>query len=252
MSETNWPYPFPAPPDQLVQYVGGGDFLAIGRSLRDEVIRAGLRPDHSILDVGCGVGRLAVPLTDYLSPVGRFRGFDVHQPSIDWCATQLTPRFPNFQFSAHDIRHPHYNPGGAIAPTRFQYPYPDQSFDFVSPWSVFTHLQLPEVRHFRAEIRRVLVAGGRLLVSCFLLTEEREASARKSDFYRGMTTVAPGIKALDPKVPEKALAYAEPLFLRELTAAGFRLEEKQYGTWCGTNRHTFLGYQDKLILRPRP
>ena len=40
-----------------------------------------LEPDHRVLDVGCGVGRLAIPLTKYLSRSGSYNGFDIVQRS---------------------------------------------------------------------------------------------------------------------------------------------------------------------------
>src|SRR5579862_1873540 len=36
---------------------------------------AGLRPDHDVLDIGCGVGRTARYLCDYLES-GHYEGFD--------------------------------------------------------------------------------------------------------------------------------------------------------------------------------
>jgi ubiquinone/menaquinone biosynthesis C-methylase UbiE len=248
MSEAEWPYLFPPPPDTLVQHVGGGDFLSIGQSLCQQVVQVGLKPEQVILDVGCGVGRLAVPMTDYLSPQGRFYGFDVHRPSIEWCVEHISSRFPHFHFDLLDVFHPHYNPGGVLLPTKFQFPYEDQSLDFVSLWSVFTHLQLPEIDHFCSEIRRTLRSGGSILISCFLLTQNREECEKKSDFYRGLMPISPLVKAMDPAIPERALAYEEQRFLGGLEKHGFSIGEIQYGTWCGTELHTFLGYQDRIVL----
>ncbi len=248
MSSQEWHYPFPPPPDNLVQHVGGGDYLDVGRSLANQIIEAGLATDQRILDVGCGAGRLATPLTDFLSPRGSFVGFDVHEPSIRWSTENISKHFPNFQFTAHDIRHPHYNPAGAISPTEFRFPYDDASIDFVSLWSVFTHLQIPEIRHYGTEIHRVLRPGGKVLVTGFLLTPEREESKDKSDFYQTMAPVRPGTKALDPQVPEKAIAFEKDLFISEVQQQGFELRELELGIWCGTPASTFRGYQDRLIL----
>jgi SAM-dependent methyltransferase len=244
----DWIYPFPPPPDNLVQHVGGGDYLDIGRSLSEQMVDAGLAPDHTILDVGCGAGRLATPLTGYLSARGSFFGFDVHEPSITWCIKNISSHFPNFRFTAHDIRHPYYNPKGAISPLEFRFPYDDSSTDFVSLWSVFTHLQLPELRHYCAEIHRVLRPGGKVLLTCFLLTPERERSREKSDFYRSMGPVRSGIKAVEPQLPEKAIAFEKNMFIGEVQQQGFQLCGLEFGIWCGTATNTFLGYQDRLLL----
>ncbi len=61
----------PLVPPRGLANVGGGDFREIGEGqLRCFVEIGGLKPDDADLDVGCGVGRMAVPLTRYLSGRG--------------------------------------------------------------------------------------------------------------------------------------------------------------------------------------
>ena len=36
-----------------------------------------------MLDVGCGVGRMAVPLKTYLSPAGRYEGYRYVNEAVD-------------------------------------------------------------------------------------------------------------------------------------------------------------------------
>ena len=44
-------------------FVGDGDYLAVSAGfLRDFVTVGGLEPHHHVLDVGCGIGRMAVGL----------------------------------------------------------------------------------------------------------------------------------------------------------------------------------------------
>lgn len=37
----------------------------------------GLKPSDRVLDVGCGIGRLAIPLTQYLDARGGYAGLDI-------------------------------------------------------------------------------------------------------------------------------------------------------------------------------
>ena len=156
------------PPADLVDGIGGGwevggVFLGHFR----DVCRLG--PDEAVLDVGCGVGRMAAPLTAYLSPRGRYDGFDIMAENVRWCRRALTPRFPNFRFRHADVYNREYNPGGRVPAAAFRFPYPDAAFDFVFATSVFTHLLPADAAHYLAELGRVLRPGGRGLATVFLL-----------------------------------------------------------------------------------
>ena len=67
----------PAPPAALMS-CGDGDFRAIGAEFLGHFVRyAGLQPNERVLDLGCGVGRIAVPLTQYIGDAGTYVGVDV-------------------------------------------------------------------------------------------------------------------------------------------------------------------------------
>jgi hypothetical protein len=71
------------PPAPLRQSVGPGDFEAIGRNFAGYLTRfAGLTSSSIVLDVGCGVGRIALPLTRMLRPPGQYEGFDIAPDAI--------------------------------------------------------------------------------------------------------------------------------------------------------------------------
>ncbi len=85
----------------------GGEFRATGEEFLTYFIEiGGLRPSDRVLDVGCGVGRMAVPLTRYLSPEGRYEGFDVMANAVEWCQRHITPRFPLVPLHARGAAQP--------------------------------------------------------------------------------------------------------------------------------------------------
>src|SRR4051812_29218927 len=90
----------------------------------------GLQPDHDVLEPGCGTGRMAVALADYLTPEGSYEGFDVVADAVNWCVANITADHPNFRFRHVDVRNPAYNPKGALDPKEFSFPYRDGAFDF--------------------------------------------------------------------------------------------------------------------------
>ena len=71
-----------------------------------------IHPDMSILEIGCGLARSAIPLTKIFSPEGSYLGIDVLQELIDWNVANVTARYQNFRFSHVDIREPWFNPNG--------------------------------------------------------------------------------------------------------------------------------------------
>ncbi|OGL44816.1 MAG: hypothetical protein A2161_02180 [Candidatus Schekmanbacteria bacterium RBG_13_48_7] len=60
-----------------MEKASGGDFYAVGILERELSIQHGLQPDDYIIDVGCGSGRFAKPLSEYLT--GKYMGTDIDQ-----------------------------------------------------------------------------------------------------------------------------------------------------------------------------
>jgi len=104
-------------------------------------IKAGkLHDDYTVLEIGCGTGRLAIPFTRYLSKRGKYYGLDIIPDAINYCQTHISRRFPNFHFVLSDVKNSMYNPGGENQGSEFKFPFKDEFFDFVFLHSIFTHI----------------------------------------------------------------------------------------------------------------
>lgn len=95
-------------------FVGTGDFDAIGRTAVDSLRGFGLTSQSHFLDVGSGMGRVALPLTEFLAPSAIYAGFDVVPEFVEWCRMNITPRHPNFTFYLVEERNSEYNPESQI------------------------------------------------------------------------------------------------------------------------------------------
>ncbi len=132
--------PFPDPPTAFIAEVGGGWSHIANEFLDYFIDLGGLKPTDSVLDVGCGAGRMAYGLVNYLAQSSRYEGFDTIPEFITWAQQEISTRYPNFQFQHVPIYNSLYNPSGHLKPTEFIFPYEDASFEFVFLTSVFTHM----------------------------------------------------------------------------------------------------------------
>ena len=134
------------PLDQAVKIAIGGEFETIGPLLRELLIYHGLQKDHYVIDVGCGAGRLAKPLSQY--PELKYLGIDVVPDLLNY-ARNLAQR-PDWRFE----------PASGLT-----IPEQDQQANMVCFFSVFTHLLHEESFVYLREAKRVLKPGGKVIVS---------------------------------------------------------------------------------------
>jgi SAM-dependent methyltransferase len=145
----------PMPPARLRVLVDGhGDpdrFLAdadaAAAMIRRTLAHAGvdLAELGSILDFGCGCGRVARHWAKLSGP--ELHGCDYNPELVEWCAANLD--FMEFQVN------------GSAPPS----PYPDGAFDLVYAISIVTHMTEPLADAWIADFARVLKPRGLLLVT---------------------------------------------------------------------------------------
>jgi SAM-dependent methyltransferase len=234
-------------PPRSKNFVGGSDYQATGIEFRDLFVRyGGLKPKHRVLDVGCGIGRMAAPLTGYLAVNGDYQGFDIVKMGIAWCQKNITSRYPNFHFLHSDIRNRYYNPDGVYEASSYRFPYEDGSFDFIFLTSVFTHMFPADMENYAKEISRVLTKGGTCFITMFLLNEESESLIEKKLSTQNFVYRLDGCVTADAKNPEASLAFEETYVRSLFGGLGLSIREPiHYGAWCG--RTEFLSYQDIVI-----
>jgi SAM-dependent methyltransferase len=213
---------------------------------RTELMLQGLQPEHRVLDVGSGIGNLALGLVGYLR--GGYDGVEIHREAVEWCQREITPRHPQFRFHRADIVSRAYNPRGGVSARGYRFPFHDHSFDFILLASVFTHMLPDQVEHYVAEISRLLKPGGVCVASYFLLNDESRAGVEAGRSF--MTFHVPhtsGVCRLhDEAVPEAAVAFEETFVRAIHQRAGLRVRDLRRGKWWSGVAHD----QDVLAVTP--
>jgi SAM-dependent methyltransferase len=133
------------PIEEAMSRAVGGAYDEIG-PIEVEVLRyAGLQDGMSLIDFGCGSGRLASVLSQSLNV--EYTGIDVVQSLLDY-AKLKSPR--DYKFLLHRA---------------LSIPAARDSCHCLCAFSVFTHLLHAETYIYLEDIKRVLKPGGKLIFS---------------------------------------------------------------------------------------
>lgn len=161
------PWPPPYPPEELRIFVGRTDDEAYDNPT-GSLVFDDIPAQHydSVFDWGCGCGRIARQLMLQEPQPQRYVGIDLHRGMVEWCAANLTPSAPHFEFHHHDVHNPGLNPSGSH--DRVPFPAPDASVGLFVAWSVFTHVTERAASYYLGELARVLRPGGIAKTTWFL------------------------------------------------------------------------------------
>jgi ubiquinone/menaquinone biosynthesis C-methylase UbiE len=124
----------------------GGHFRAVGQLECALLVQHGLESRNTVVDVGCGSGRLGFQLRKLLE--GRYVGIDIVEDLFKY-AESICER-PDWSF--------YQAPGLSI-------PESSDSADFICFFSVFTHLLHEESYQYLEEAARVIRPKGKIIIS---------------------------------------------------------------------------------------
>ena len=210
-------------PWQSLHNIGSGDFQRSGAGLLgDLIVFGGLRPTDRVLDIGCGVGRVALPLAVHLDAAGGYVGFDISRRAVVGCRKRFARLRADFVFVWLDIRNGDYNAAGAIAETEVRFPCDDASIDLAFAASVFSHVRIETVSRYLIEAARVLKPGGRFLFTAYTLTPARREAIRRRQTRLTLVEWRDGSMVMDPRSPERAIAHDAEALANAINAAGMR------------------------------
>ena len=239
----------PTPPNEKI-FVGGSiaDFRQVGVDTLRSLITVGhVAPTSKVLEIGSGIGRVALPLTQWLQGEGRFVGTDIVKDGVAWCKENISVHYENFQFLHMDIYNEFYNPLGREKVEDL--PLPAKHFDVAVFNSVFTHLIAGDTETYLKLVRRHLVDGGTLWGSWFIMDDEARRLVRDGKTTLKFILGDGKTFHLDTAGKSTAAVAYDFGYMNELFAAnGFKIESLDLGKWCERDVK-YGGYQDLIVAR---
>jgi len=138
--------------------VGSESFELIGRMELESLVRHGLTPTGTIVDLGCGIGRMASFAVPWLVG-GAYIGTDVSASLLARAKARLDLAVPNPPC-----------PVSWVKQVGTTFDVPDASVDAFCAFSVFTHIEHEDSYNFLLDARRAVRPGGRFVFSCLPLS----------------------------------------------------------------------------------
>jgi cyclopropane fatty-acyl-phospholipid synthase-like methyltransferase len=126
----------------------------IGHLQFDFMVKEGLEPTNSLLDVGCGSLRGGIHFIRYLDD-GQYCGMDLRAPLLKNGREEI--RRAGLEGKAPILLHD----------GKFRFSEFDRKFDFAIAQSVFTHLPFNAIARCLAEMEGALAPGGRFYATFF-------------------------------------------------------------------------------------
>jgi SAM-dependent methyltransferase len=170
----------------LESSIGDGDFALIGRLELGVLLAEGLEPTDTLVDFGCGTGRLALHAIPRLEG-GRYIGVDISKGMLTHARAQVAEAIPSPPCTVEFIHQ-----------SRPEFDIPPKSADMVCAFSVFTHMEQEDNYRYMLGVRKIIKDDGLFLFSCLpmelesargiFLAQARMDSVERWANVRNMTT----------------------------------------------------------------
>jgi SAM-dependent methyltransferase len=214
------------PPEETqYQYVGtvGDAAMKMGlaasrvfKKIYEQTRGRALTPETSVLDFGCGWGRIFRFFLKDIDPA-RLHGTDVSEEMVTFCRQEF--RWGTF----------HRN--DPFPPTKFG----DGTFDLIYALSVFSHLSEDAHRKWLAEFKRILVPGGVLIATTWgreFITRCRDSRGRTD-----LTSTTRHLPGLFVDTNESLSRYDNGLFCFDSSREGYGEFSEWLGETCISKRY---------------
>jgi SAM-dependent methyltransferase len=251
----------PSPPGAIVRHITGQSasvdeqrrsYLTSGMISAADVynilIDIGLearRPGFRIIDIGCGSGRQAAFLKQYM-PDCKYLGLDVWADAIAWAQKSISAVQRDVKFILLE------KASGYAGMSAYRLPAETRSTHLVMALSLFTHLSPPASLDYFSETRRVLLDNGVALFTFMLLDENSERQAEAAANRAGLHMTKTPDACWFGKGGYLDIYYSEAAIRRMAEQARLDVIAIRRGHWYRRDGGciNFAAYQDMIVLRP--
>jgi SAM-dependent methyltransferase len=155
--------------------VGGGDPKLVASMMLGSIdCKTPIPAGGSVLDLGCGCGRISLALAER-GGIGNYIGIDIVPGLIEFAQRHITTAYPHFRFYVLDqVNHAYdFNIEGRDPHTinNVTSVVKRQSIDVCIAVSLFTHLDVDDAKTALRAIARGLKQDGKLFMTCFIIDE---------------------------------------------------------------------------------
>ena len=192
----------------------------------------------SLLEIGCGPGRLPIGLLRRVGAIKWYQGIDVDRKAIEWCTRFISRYHPTFRFEAIDARHERYNPAGQSMDERFSLAFAAESFDLIYLHSVFASMVENDVRVYAREFRRLLKPDGQVFLTAFVEEDVPPVTLNAEGYI------------MPCRGPLNVVRYERTFFFSLFTDHGLRVERFQPGVELDRQSALYLRRASEGTTRP--
>ncbi|MFK7782337.1 SAM-dependent methyltransferase [Psychroserpens sp.] len=207
-----------------------------------------LKPNDKILDIGSGIGRTAIALTEYLEPEAKYCGFDVVKLGVDWCNSKIGRDYSNFEFKYVPLFNDLYNTS-TLKAEEFTFPYDNNSFNKIFSFSVFTHMQINEIQNYFKEVNRVLTDDGLAFSTFFLYDDANEHQISSVNAFK-FPIKKEGYRLMNEDVKSGNIAIHKDTLSTMLNQGNLKIVKVIDGFWKDKSKYAEgVNYQDFVIFK---
>ena len=189
-------------------------FLASAKAEAERLrVRCDYASGQSVLDIGCGVGRLPIGILAQTTSLSGYVGVDVDPSVIDWCKKYLKS---GASFHTVNVLNQRYNPGGTALNGNFHFPFRDHSFDVLYLYSVFSHMLPDDIAVYLAEFHRLMKTTATLFFTAFAEDGVPDVSENPPNYRMRWTS------------PLHCVRYEKSFLTRLLARHGFHVSRFDY------------------------